>query len=52
MLGMLIAGAAALGFWGLYLAGVAEARRELKRLGQWEEPPAALPRARMLGSRW
>jgi len=50
MLGLILAGAAALGFWGLYLVGVAEARRDLKRTGQWQEPPAALPRARMLRS--
>ena len=52
MLGMLIAGVAALGFWGVYTAGVAEAERELRRNGQWVEPPTPLPRARTLRRMW
>jgi hypothetical protein len=51
MVGLILAGASLVMFGGLYLAGVAEARRDLRRAGRWVEPPRPLPRARALPPR-
>jgi hypothetical protein len=48
MLGLIIAGAALVIFGGLYAAGVAEARIDLRKNGHWTPPPAPLPSARIL----
>jgi len=51
MIGLVLAGVS-LGFiGGMYFAGVAEARAELRRRGQWVEPPRPLPPARVLSRR-
>jgi hypothetical protein len=47
MVGLLIAGASAVIFAGLYVAGIVEARMDLRRNGHWVEPPRPLPRARI-----
>lgn len=51
MIGLVLAGAVAVMFGSLYLAGVAEARAALRRSGQWVEPATPLPRARILRRR-
>ena len=51
MVGLILAGVSVVLIGGLYLAGVAEARADLKRLGQWVEPPRPLPPARALPRR-
>ncbi len=45
MIGLVLAGASVVMFGALYLAGVVEARADLRRTGRWVEP---LPRARIL----
>lgn len=51
MVGLMIAGASVVFFGGLYVAGVVEARMDLRRNGYWAEPAKPLPRARILRRR-
>jgi hypothetical protein len=51
MYGLIAAGASLVMFGCLYLAGVAEARSDLRRSGRWVEPPRPLPPARVVSRR-
>jgi len=51
VIGLIIAGASAVLFGGLYAAGVVEARMDLRRNGHWVDPAKPLPRARILRRR-